>query len=96
MEQGIVYSVQLHSIAIENIRYHNKVGNKALVKKISNLLDELTTDPRTGTGKPERLKGFDIETWSRRIDDKHRLVYEIYDDKLTVLAISALGHYGDK
>jgi len=36
------------------------------------------------------------EFWSRRIDDKHRLVYKIAEDELTVIAISAYGHYDDK
>jgi len=34
--------------------------------------------------------------WSRRIDQKHRLVYQINETELIVVAISAYGHYADK
>ena len=34
--------------------------------------------------------------WSRRITDKHRLVYEIHKDKIDVLIVNAYGHYNDK
>ncbi|MFI3269017.1 MAG: Txe/YoeB family addiction module toxin [Rikenellaceae bacterium] len=60
------------------------------------ILGELIEHPRSGTGKPEPLKGYaERELWSRRIDQKHRLVYEIRDDELIVIAIAAYGHYGD-
>ncbi len=81
----------------ENIKQHLKSGNKKLAIKVVNLLEELISHPRSGTGKPEQLKGYaQRELWSRRIDSKHRLVYEIKEDELIVLAISAYGHYDDK
>ena len=81
----------------ENIKRHIKNGNKKLALKAIDILGELIEHPRTGTGKPESLKGYaDREVWSHRIDSKHRLVYEIKEQELIVLAISALGHYGDK
>jgi toxin YoeB len=52
--------------------------------------------PTTGTGHPEPLKGKPEGRWSRRITDKHRLVYRIYEDTVVVLVLSAYGHYGDK
>ena len=81
----------------ENIKLHLKSGNKKLASKIVELLGELIEHPRSGTGKPEQLRGFsDREIWSRRIDKKHRLVYQIKEYELIVVAISAYGHYGDK
>ncbi|NLJ00054.1 MAG: Txe/YoeB family addiction module toxin, partial [Bacteroidales bacterium] len=50
----------------------------------------------TGTGKPEALKGNRKGQWSRRITREHRLIYEIHEDIITVLIISASGHYGEK
>ena len=41
------------------------------------LLTELQEHPRTGTGKPDPLSGGRAGQWSRRISQKHRLVYEI-------------------
>ena len=52
--------------------------------------------PRTGTGHPEPLVGSNDVTYSRRITKKDRLVYDIYDNIVTVLVISAEGHYRDK
>jgi toxin YoeB len=63
------------------------------MKKLYTLLDEQTDHPRTGTGKVEILKHYSEETFSRRINKEHRLVYRIYDDIVSVLLISAHGHY---
>ncbi len=92
----MIYKVIITPEAKSGIEKHIRAGNKKLVQKIFFLLDELAENPRSGTGKPEQLKGYDIESWSRRIDSKHRLVYEIYEDKLKVFAVSSYGHYGDK
>ena len=37
-----------------------------------------------------------IEEKAYRITAKHRLIYEIYEDVVTVDLISAAGHYDDK
>lgn len=79
-----------------DIQHHIKAGNKKVVQKILSLLEEMRKHPRSGSGKPERLKYIDSEYWSRRIDRRHRLSYEIVEEKLIVIAISAFGHYGDK
>lgn len=65
-------------------------------KKAMKLIDELKEHPKVGTGKPEQLKGDDGQRWSRRISQKHRLVYRIYEEDILVLLISAYGHYDDK
>lgn len=61
--------------------------------KLQKLLAEIAEHPRTGTGQVERLKHFTNETWSRRITREHRLVYEIRDEEIIVLVLSAYGHY---
>ncbi|MBR3906783.1 MAG: Txe/YoeB family addiction module toxin [Bacteroidaceae bacterium] len=65
-------------------------------KKALKLIAELYEHPRTGTGKPEQLTGNRSGQWSRRISNKHRLVYEIHDTEVVVLVLTAYGHYGDK
>lgn len=65
-------------------------------KKALKFIDELQKHPTTGTGHPERLKGFVQERWSRRISSKHRMVYEIYEKEIVVLILTAYGHYNDK
>jgi toxin YoeB len=87
------YQLEFSDQANINIATHKKSGNKVLMKKLYTLLDELTDHPRTGTGQVEVLKHYSEETFSRRINKEHRLVYRIYEDIVTVLVISAYGHY---
>ena len=68
---------------------------KAFAKAVK-LVEELREHPKTGTGHPEPLRGQPEGRWSRRITDKHRLVYRIYETEVLVLVISAYGHYDDK
>ena len=68
----------------------------ASFKKVEKLLDELRQHPMTGTGHPELLKGMSASVWSRRISNKHRLVYEIIDSCVKVIILTAYGHYADK
>ena len=65
-------------------------------KKVVKLVNELMDHPHTGTGKPEQLTGDRAGQWSRRITQKHRLIYEIFDTEVHVDVISAYGHYEDK
>ena len=51
-------------------------------------------NPFGGLGKPEPLKGKYAGKWSRRINKKERLVYEISNEMITV--IQCKGHYSDK
>jgi len=65
-------------------------------KKLLKLLVELQEHPTTGTGHPKPLSRNRSGQWSRRISDKHRLIYEIEEEKIKVLILSAFGHYDDK
>jgi len=56
-------------------------------------LIELTETPYTGIGNPEALK-FELSGfWSRRINQKDRMIYKVEEDIVTVFVISAMGHY---
>ena len=65
-------------------------------KKALQLTLELMEHPTTGTGHPEQLKGDRAGQWIRRISKKHRLVYEIHEQQVIVLVLTAYGHYDDK
>ena len=65
-------------------------------KKLYKLLPELEQHPRSGTGHPEALKGGKDITWSRHITAHDRIIYDIYDDVITVLVVEVEGHYNDK
>jgi toxin YoeB len=54
--------------------------------KIIKLIQEVQRDPFTGIGKPEPLKHDLSGCWSRRINQEHRLVYEVLADKIRILA----------
>ncbi|MGL5941085.1 MAG: Txe/YoeB family addiction module toxin [Waterburya sp.] len=60
--------------------------------KIMDLVaDILDGDPFKGIGKPEPLKYIESNTWSRRIDLEHRLVYKVKDNR--VYFLQARYHY---
>lgn len=90
------YKLRITPKAIKDIERHKKSGDKTILRKIAELLEELKEHPRKGTGQPERLKRNLEGFYSRRITKKHRLIYEIEDDIVTVIVVSAYSHYGDK
>jgi addiction module toxin, txe/yoeB family len=73
-----------------------KKSNPILFKKLVAILDEISIHPRTGIGHPEPLRGSNDITYSRRISAHDRIIYDIYDEKITVLVIDVEGHYDDK
>lgn len=90
------YEVLLSDKAKNGIKLLQKSGDKNAFKKLLKLLEELAEHPTYGTGKPKQLGGNRAGQWSRRITDKHRLVYTIEDNKLFVYVLSTAGHYDDK
>ena len=66
-------------------------NNRKLLKRINNFVKEIKRSPFEGTGKPEPLKADLSGYWSRRINSEHRLVYGVFEDKLTI--ISCRFHY---
>jgi len=90
------YQVRLTELAELDVAKLRKSGDKQAIKKLNVLINELREHPETGTGKPERLKHKEGNKWSRRITDKHRLVYEIFEKIVTVDIVQAYGHYDDK
>ena len=67
--------------------------DRKILKKINQLVKDISRNPFEGIGKPEPLKENLAGFWSRRIDEKHRIVYAVEDDK--VLIFSCRGHYND-
>lgn len=87
MSYHLDFSKQVQS----DIDDFKKSGNKVVLKKLLVLFNELSEHPFEGTGKPELLKHKLAGCWSRRINQEHRLVYEVKED--AVLIHSAKGHY---
>jgi len=89
----MIFEIVFTSEALEDIEKLKKTGNKALLKKLYSLVQELKQHPETGTGKPEKLKHYQENAWSRKIDRKHRLVYLIDGSKIVVTVLGTYGHY---
>ena len=69
--------------AWEDYLYWQKTDKK-LLRRINDLIKEITRTPYTGTGKPEPLKHALSGYWSRRINDEHRIVYKSVDDEVLI------------
>ncbi|HCQ11718.1 Txe/YoeB family addiction module toxin [Flavobacterium sp.] len=87
------YQVIIKATAEKDLSKHKKSGDKASIKKILKILNELKEHPYTGTGNPEELKYELSGFWSRRINKKDRLIYEVQEEVVTVFVVSAFGHY---
>lgn len=58
--------------------------DKRMVKRINELIEDITREPFAGIGKPEPLKHALAGFWSRRITDEHRMVYRPEKDALLI------------
>ena len=87
----VIYSEK----AQKDREFWKKSGNKAIMNKISALIEDIQLHPYEGVGKPEPLKYNLSGYWSRRINQEHRIIYEIIDENtVNILSIISLkGHY---
>ncbi len=85
------YRLDFTKQAQNDIDFYKKTGNSPVLKKLFVLLEEIAEHPFTGTGKPEPLKYKLSNSWSRRINQEHRIVYEVLNDKVVIH--STKGHY---
>jgi toxin YoeB len=71
-----------------------KSGDKSTIKKLEKIIIELTESPYTGIGQPEQLKHHLTGYWSRRLNQKDRIIYQVIEyPEGAVVIVSALGHY---
>lgn len=87
------YTIRIEKKADHDIRQIIRSANKSDIKKLRQILDELEQHPEKGTGRPEKLRYELTGCWSRRINKKDRLIYEINETEAVVLIFSAAGHY---
>ena len=71
--------------ALDDLRYWLKT-DKRLAERVLALLEEIRRTPFEGTGKPEPLRFQLAGCWSRRIDREHRLVYQVEETEIVVIA----------
>lgn len=85
-------NIQFSEIGFADYIYWQTQDKKTL-KRINQILKDISRNPFEGTGKAEPLKGNLSGWWSRRIDDCNRLVYRVKGD--TIEVAGCRGHYDD-
>jgi toxin YoeB len=65
--------------------------DKKTLKRINQIIEDISRNGNDGIGKPEPLKGNLSGWWSRRIDETNRLVYRLNDGMVEILQCK--GHY---
>lgn len=68
--------------------------DRKTLKRINVLLKDIDRNGYSGIGKPEPLSEDRSGYWSRRIDEKNRLIYKIVDGTIRIAQCKT--HYGDK
>ena len=86
------YKIKILQNAADDLDWYRKNDKSAYIKSFD-LIREIIINPRLGTGKPERLKYFEKEVYSRRINQKDRLIYTIYEEFKEIDVSSCRGHY---
>lgn len=70
--------------------------DKKTLKRINQLIKDIERNGNDGIGKPEPLKENLTGFWSRRIDERHRLVYHIVEETGDIQIAQCKGHYADE
>ena len=79
--------------AWEDFEYWTQ-ADRTTLKRILRLLQDIERNGYQGIGKPEPLRGDWSGFWSRRIDDKNRLVYRMREGRVEIAQCGS--HYRDK
>lgn len=58
--------------------------DKKILKRINELIKDISRNPFTGIGKPEPLKHKYKGFWSRRINSEHRLIYQVEGNEIRI------------
>lgn len=85
-----MYNIVYTKKAVNDILY---LKSTKLDKKAKTLIDLIKNNPYTNPPPYEKLLGQLHGAYSRRINFKHRLVYEVIEDKNTIKIISLWSHY---
>lgn len=73
--------------AWDDYMYWHQQNDKRTIKRINKLVEDIDRHPFEGIGKPEPLKYELTNTWSRRITQEHRLIYQIENDTMYILSV---------
>lgn len=91
----VVYRIIFFKDAVKDIDYWKRSGNKQAINKIDKIIQTLRKNPYSPTpGEPEILKY--AAGYSRRINKKDRITYDINEGTKEVVIFRMRGHYDDK
>lgn len=76
--------IKFHPRGWEDYLYWQQT-DRALLRKVNQLIRDIQRNPFAGLGKPESLRHDLHGYWSRRITDEHRLVYFVDGDTVDIL-----------
>ena len=89
------YKIAFTPQASEDFNFWKATSPK-IAEKIKAMLREMQEHPFSGIGKPEPLKYQFSGAWSRRINHKDRLVYQVNGDVVTVFVLAMRFHYKNR
>ena len=87
-----MYKINILKKAQKDLDWFRRNDKNSYIKSFD-LVRELMSKPRKATERPERLKFFEKEVYSRRVNHKDRLVYTIYEEFKEIDITSFRGHY---
>ncbi len=88
------FRIEIDKVAKYDFDKIYRSGDKSSIKKLETIILELESHPYSGIGHPEQLKHHLSGYWSRKINKKDRLIYQVIEEpEKWVVIISALGHY---
>jgi toxin YoeB len=80
-----VKNLVFDAAALEDLKWWVQRDRKKAIRVLE-LIEDVRRDPFVGKGKPEPLRRELTGCWSRRIDQEHRLVYQVKEDAIRILA----------
>ncbi|PIP09052.1 MAG: Txe/YoeB family addiction module toxin [Syntrophobacteraceae bacterium CG23_combo_of_CG06-09_8_20_14_all_50_8] len=75
---------------LDDLRYWVETDRGVALRALA-IVEAVLRDPFTGIGKPEPLKYFAPDVWSRRLTQEHRIVYLVGEDRID--SLQARYHY---
>ena len=90
------YTLIFTDVSLKDLAFHDKAGNSATIKRIDRILKELETTPFVGIGNPHQLGYNYAGLWSRHLNKKDVIIYDVNEAERIVQIYSARYHYLDK
>ena len=85
-------NLEFDANGFEDLAWWVKNDNR-MALRIFKLIEEVQRNPYEGTGQPEKLKHDLAGCWSRRINQEHRLVYQVIEEEDRIRILACRYHY---